>query len=144
MLYPQYAIACRSAPAILACTTMSPAIQPVIGYVAHASWDEAARAAVLEIQLAGRQERFRGVVHSGLDPASGTFIHAAQLRKALPGLVGMSVYDVSGKLDPARVTADALRSLRISVSLGARPRVCVRATGGAEPDANTFLRSILR
>ena len=107
-----------------------------LGKVVEAHWDADAKSVRFTMRFVNGME-MKGACPAGVDPGSGMYIPADQLRTKLKKFLGMTVYDQSGKIDPSKMTRQDMAGLRFNISLsdmniGVAPK-------DYKPDANTFL-----
>lgn len=108
-----------------------------IGRVVRSTWDAKSQSALVELELGNAKLRVHGIIRSG--PESGTgFVDPVRLRNATPALVGLPIVDNTGHIDPATLTLDAVRRLRLLIRLD--PLGIGLTESGPAPDANTLLR----
>ncbi len=88
-----------------------------IGEVIESYWDEEDKCIRFTIEIDKSRRKVAGRLNSGYDHDTRSYVPADELKKKAKTLLGMVVYDRSGKIDPGNMTYEAIQKLRFSVSL---------------------------
>jgi len=88
-----------------------------IGEAIESFWDDEGKCIRFTIEIDKSRRKVAGRLNSGFDRETRSYVAADELKKKAKSLIGMVVYDRSGKIDPARVSREDLENLRFNVSL---------------------------
>jgi hypothetical protein len=88
-----------------------------IGEVIESYWDDEEKCIRFTIEIDQSRRKVSGRINSGFDHETRVYVAAQELKQKAKSLLGMVVYDRTGKIDPAKVTYDDLQNLRFNVSL---------------------------
>ncbi|GEM_PF-3805584 len=112
-----------------------------IGEVTHAYFDPQMKAVQFTITFEKWGVKLQGTCKSGLDPITGHYISAEELKQKTKQFINMPVYDEDGEYSAAeRPSYEKLKKIRFHVSLKSM-RIGV-SESGYRPDMNTFLRKL--
>lgn len=113
-----------------------------IGKITSAYFDPASQAVKFTIEFFESGLRLNGAIPSGTDPSTGAFVSPRELERKVSEIKNLTVYDNFGGLDPAKLTPERLRNLRINLSMkNLNINVVERA---AAPDTNSLLSRLWR
>ncbi len=88
-----------------------------IGQVIESYWDDEEKCVRFTIEIDHSRRKLSGRINSGFDHETRNYVSSHELKKKAKSLVGMVVYDKTGKIDPERATYQDLQNLRLIVSL---------------------------
>ena len=108
-----------------------------IGEIIESYWDDQEKCVRFVIEMDGSRRKVAGRIQSGLDHETQAYISSADLKKKAKTLMGLVVYDRSGKIDPANITYEDLQELRFKISLSDMNVSAVQSTTGHT--LNSFL-----
>jgi hypothetical protein len=88
-----------------------------IGEIIESYWDDNEKCLLFTIQIDKSGRKVAGRIHAGFDHETQAYIPVAELKKKAKALIGMVVYDQTGKIDPAKITYKDLQNIKFKISL---------------------------
>ncbi|MFH1738287.1 MAG: hypothetical protein ABIH23_04720 [bacterium] len=108
-----------------------------IGEIIESYWDDGEKCVRFVIEIDGSRRKVGGRINTGFDHETRAYVSSEDLKKKAKSLLGLVVYDRSGKIDPANMTYDDLQNLRFKISLSDMNVTATEST--TRHSWNTFL-----
>ncbi|HPA47924.1 MAG TPA: hypothetical protein PLZ55_09910 [bacterium] len=108
-----------------------------IGEIIESYWDDTEKCLLFTIQIDKSGRKVAGRIHSGFDHETQAYVPVSELKKKAKSLIGMVVYDQTGKIDPANITYEELQNIKFKISL--RDMNVTAAESGSRQSLNSLL-----